>query len=203
MKLHYLPAFISTVVLTGCASVVQPVQIATPQKLEPLKSTMESSKTIFVSNFSAKIVDKKIGQMTVGTWCVSGQDLIWGEKPAVLARMKEQVSLTLEKNGYKTYSGLIQASGERESDILIGGAIEDLKANICYSVNGERGAASVKLVLEVLDNKTKKSIFLTGTGAHEIKEFDKTGDPEILLRAVAMATENILAQPEFHALTRK
>lgn len=189
--------------LSGCAATIPPAQLATPERLSPIPSSTGQSKTIYIANVAAKLIDKKIGQMKGGTLCVGSTDLIWGDNPGVLSAMREQMGATLSKHGYNVYMGLIQTSGERDADVLIGAAIENFKANICYSLYGMKGAASLTLKWEVLDNKTKKSSFLSASGVADIPEFSRTGDPDVFVKAIEMAVENILAQQAFFQATRR
>ena len=188
--------------LAGCVT-VPPATLATPEHLQPLASDAERSKAIFVSDLSIKLIDKKIGQMKGGTGCFGGDDLIWRDNPGVMSSMKEQISSTLSRHGYKVYSGLIQSVGARDAEVLLGVGVEDIKANLCYSVNGMKGAASLTLRWEVLDNKTGKSFTTASSGAASIEEFSVTGDPDVFVRAAEMAAENLLAQDAFFKITRK
>jgi|GEM_PF-4704417 hypothetical protein len=190
------------IVLFGCAT-VPPTQIAKPERLQPLKSNADSSKSIFVANVAVKLVAKKIGQMKGGTLCVGGEDLIWSDNQGVLNAMKEQIVSTLSKHGYNVYTGLIQARGEKDADILIGVGIEEIRANMCYSVDGMKGEASLTLKWEVLENKLNNSFTTITSGAADVLTFSKTGDPDVFVKAVEMATENLLAQETFFKATRK
>jgi hypothetical protein len=189
--------------IAGCATTIPPASLATPQRLQPIQSTAEDSQSIFIANVVVKLIDKKIGQMKGGTLCLGGVDLVWQDNQGVVNAMREQMSATLLKQGYRVSSGLIPVNNERNADILIGAAIEDVKANICYSVDGMKGAASLTLRWEILDNKTKKSTVLTAVGASSIDQFSKTGDPDVFVKAVEMATENLLAQDAFFKATRR
>lgn len=188
--------------LGGCA-IVPPAVIATPAKQSPIHGTAENSKSIYVSDFSVKLVDKKIGQLKTGTMCVGGQDLIWRDNETVLNSMREQISATFSENGYVVYQGLIKSRAENQADILVGVSIEEVKANICSSIIGTKGEASMTLRWEIVDLATDKSLSTATSGAASIPEFKRTGDPDVFVAAVTMATENLLAQPAFSDLTRK
>ncbi|MGP1715828.1 MAG: hypothetical protein ACTS9Y_01490 [Methylophilus sp.] len=201
--MYKVVATVLFVALSGCASTIPPAQLAKPDHLTPIKSSSES-KIVFIANVTSKLTDKKIGLMEAGVTCYSYGDLMWLDNQGTLNSIRDQMTNTLSEHGYKVYTSLIQASAERDADILIGVAIEDIKANICSSAAlGYKGAASLRLTWEVLDNKTRKSLLLSAYGAAEIKEFNKTGDPEVFVKAAEMATENILAQPAFFEATRK
>lgn len=177
--------------------------IATPERLQPIQSSADKSKSIFVADIAVKLVDKKIGQMKGGFLCTGGQDLMWRDNQGVINTMREQIVNTLSKHGYGVYSGLIQSRAEKEADVLIGVGVDDIKANICYSVEGMKGAASLTLRWEVVDNKLNKSFTTTSSGAASVAEFSRTGDPDVFVKAVEMATENLLAQYAFSKITSK
>jgi hypothetical protein len=189
--------------LGGCATAVPPAAIEKPERLEPIASKIENSKVIFISNLTVKLVDRRIGQLKSGTLCVGGQDLVWTDNPIALNSIREGISRTLSKNGYNVYSGLIQANGERDADILLGIGIDGIKANICYSLNGMKGDASLHLKFEIYDKKNQRSLISAGSGTASITEFSQTGDPDVFTKAAEMATENILAQDSFFKATRK
>jgi hypothetical protein len=158
---------------------------------------------IFISEVTVKLIDKKIGQMTGGLLCVGGRDLMWRSNPTVSNAVQQQIEKTLKDNGYNIYSGLLKAKGERDADVLIGVAMENIKANICYSVNGTKGSASLQLTWEVLDQKTNKSLYFSTYGASTISEFSVTGDPDLFVKAAEMATNNLLADKAFLEATRR
>jgi hypothetical protein len=194
---------VTCVAVSGCSATIPPAQLATPEHLVPIQSNPDQSKTIYVANVRVKLIDKNIGQLKGGTLCIGGTKLLWTDNQGVLNTIREQMANSLSKHGYRVYAGLIETKGERESDIVIGTAIEDIRANICYSVEGSKGAASLTLKWEVLDNRSNKSIFLHATGAANISKFSTTSDPDVFLEAARMAVDNLLAQQAFYRATRK
>lgn len=200
MRIFFLAAIFSF--LAGCTS-VPPAVIENPIHEKPISSRPDKSKVIFIANVSSKLVDLNIGQMKLGTLCINQTELIWKTNPSVLNQIKEAISTTMSNNGYSVYSGLIQAGGEKDADILVGVGIEDAKANLCYSIEGQKGDASMRLKFEVLDNKTRSSFTRVVSGSGNIAEFSKTGDPDIFIKAAEMATDNFLADEAFFKATRK
>ncbi|WP_139351653.1 hypothetical protein [Rhodanobacter sp. C06] len=188
--------------LAGCAEIA-PAKIAAPASLSPIQSNVERSKTIYIANVAVKLIDKKIGQMKGGTLCVGGTDLMWVDNHGVVSAIQEQMEKTLSQYGYKVDTGLIPDNEEKNADVVIGVAIENIHANICYSVDGMKGSASLTLKWEVMDNKTKQTFFVTGSGASSILKFSRTGDPDVFVNSAEMATKNILAQDTFFQATRK
>lgn len=195
-------ALLICICLTGCAT-VPPAVIATPAKLAPIPATAENSKSIYVSDLSVKMVDKRIGQLTSSALCVGGKDLLWVANPGVMAALQEEIVVTLSKNGYNVNRGLIKSKAENESDVLIGVGIEDVKANICYSAEGMRGDASLTLRWEIVDKSSGKTYSTTTAGAASVPKFKPTGDPDVFVEAVEMATDNLLAQESFSAFTKR
>jgi hypothetical protein len=188
--------------VSGCV-VVPPAVIEKPQHLRPIQSQPEASKLVFVTNVSTQLTDKKIGQMKAGTLCVDQYPLVWNDNPAALNAIKHAISTTLSKNGYDVYSGLIQDRGERDADVLVGVGIEDIKANMCYSMVGTKGEASMRLKFEVFNNKTRSSFTRVAAGSGLIAEFDQSGDAAVFVKAAEMATNNLLADDAFFEATRK
>jgi hypothetical protein len=200
MRILFLTTILS--LLAGCAS-TPPANVEKPEHQKPILSQSDKSKLIFVANVSTKLVDQKIGQLTGGLLCVFPRDLVWIDNPAALNAIKEAIATTMSKNGYNVYSGLIQAGGEKDAEILVGVGIEDIKANVCYSVAGKKGDASMRLKFEVLDNKTRNSFSSVVSGSGSVTEFNSTGDPGVFTQAAEMATDNFLADEAFFKATRK
>lgn len=194
---------LATLAIGGCATPVPPAKVVTAEHLRPIESSPGESKTIFIANISAKLVDRKIGQMKGGTLCLGEQDLVWQDSQSVLNAMKEQIASTLSQHGYNVYSGLIQSRGEKDADVLIGVGIENIKANMCYSVDGMKGEASLSLKWEILDSKRNDSFSVTTSGSSKVASFSRTGDPDVFVRSVEIATENLIAQRAFFQATRK
>jgi len=195
-------AVLPLLLLSGCVS-VPPATIATPEALKPIQGPQEAPKVIYVSDITAKLIDKKIGQMKAGTLCVGGADLIWTDNQSALTAIQHQIEQTLKNNGYNVYSGLVRSKAEKDADILIGVAINDIKANICYSVDGMKGSASLRLDWEVVDNKSNQSQTFSTSGASTISEFSATGDPDVFVKAAEMATDNLLADKRFFESAKK
>jgi hypothetical protein len=188
--------------LAGCAQ-IPPVAVDKPAQREPIKSQAQATKSIYVSNVTTKMLGRKIGQATSGLICINGEEMTWLDSQFAINLMRERISDTLRNNGYSVHAGLIQSSAEKDADVLIGVGIEDMKANVCFSVQGQKGEASVKLKFEILDNKTRQSINLLASGSSKLTEFDKTGTSQLLADAAAMATVNLLAEEMFFNATRK
>lgn len=200
MRIFLLAAIFSF--LAGCTA-VPPAVIENPVHEKPIASRTDKSKSIFIANISSKLIDTNIGQVKLGTLCINQAELLWKANPSVLNAIKEAIANSLSKNGYNVYSGLIQAEGEKDADILIGVGIEDVKANLCSSIEGQKGDVSMRLKFEVLDNKTRNSFTKVVSGSGSIAEFSKTGDPDIFIKAAEMATDNFLADEAFFKATRK
>ena len=204
MRLHSrcIAAGLIAAALLGCAD-VPPIDLDKPEHLKPLASAPEASRSIYVTAVSTKLVSPKIGQMKGGLLCIGPQQLIWKDSPSVLNAVREQITRTLAKNGYNVSPGLVEDVAKKDADILIGVGIDDLRANMCYSVNGMKGAASLRLRWEVVDQKQNRTFTSTSSGAASIAEFSPSGDPDIFVSAAEMATENLLSQDAFLKATRK
>lgn len=188
--------------VAGCET-VPPAQIQKHVRLQVIPSKPAESKTIFLANVTDQVVNKKMGQAKGGLLCVGGTDLTWRNNPNIIGPMQQALMNELEANGYRVYSGLIQSRGQAEADVLVGAGLKEVRANMCGSVDGFKGEVSVVMAWEVFDVASKKTINLTTSGYASEATFKRTGDPDMYIDAARMAAANLLASPEFHALTRK
>ena len=194
---------VSLIMVSGCAAKVPMVVIEPVPQLSPIKSTNSQSKKIFVSDLESNLANLEIGQMKMGTGCFGGDELMWNSNPGVINTMGVKVKETFRMNGYSVSSSLLESKAQEEADILIGVAIVNIKANICYSVDGHKGEALVEMNWEVYNKSGGETLTVTSKGVDKVEEFSRTGDPDLFFNAVIMATNNFLANEEIYRLTRK
>ncbi|MFB9244885.1 hypothetical protein IV454_09180 [Massilia antarctica] len=190
--------------LSGCAAPVPRVDIETVQVSNPIKLSPGTSRKIYVADLVDKLSSLKIGQAESGTLCVGGTELLWTGNVAIRNLMSSQVREELLSNGYAVSTSLLAIASERDADVVVGVALTDIKGNICSALNtGTKGEVFAELSWEVFDKASAKTVLLKSKGTSKFDDFSRTGDPDIYLKAVQVATRNFLSNEEFAKLVGK
>ncbi|MBT4739455.1 MAG: trypsin-like peptidase domain-containing protein [Rhodospirillaceae bacterium] len=95
-----------------------------------------------------------------------------------------------------------------EAELIVGGIITDVKANVCYNAdrigtNYSRASGESYMAVEwqVLDRLTRRTVYKgTTSGTAELKQVIANGDNKLLVMAFAEATKALLADEEFYEL---
>jgi S1-C subfamily serine protease len=97
-----------------------------------------------------------------------------------------------------------------EAELLVGGVVKDIEANICFpwgqigDWDTAKGAAFIKVEWQIYHRLGRKVVYKKMTeGSSHLPESSPTGVSDLLLEAFAVATRNLLADPEFHDLVAK
>ena len=171
----------------------------------PLKTNNNTSKTISV----AKLVDttevnKVIGKYYAGVACVRSGDSYWRGNDRIFANVTNITRNKLNKQGYSVIGkedSPFNDEYNKQSELLLGGKLIEVKSNTCYSREGIKGEVYVKVQWEVYDVKTKNIVLsLISEGNSSITEFKKGVDFELYEQAFDMAIDNMLADKTFYAL---
>jgi hypothetical protein len=176
---------------------------------EPIK--VSSSKLLNVS--ANKVIDaiesKSVsGKYYTGAACVGRGPLHWKATEGFLNEVTNHVRKKLEENGYsvvgKAYSPFNEEYS-KQSDLILGGKIVQVDANVCYSIEGIKGEAYLKVEWQVFDTKTKNIILTLSTeGYASLPSFEKLGgDTSFYAQAFDMAIDNLLASKVFYSLLSK
>ncbi|MDB5973397.1 MAG: hypothetical protein JWR07_157 [Nevskia sp.] len=95
---------------------------------------------------------------------------------------------------------------ESSAELMVGGRIDKLNANICSNVSGMKGGAFIHVDWEIYDVIARKVVYKTATeGSYKTEKNSQSGGvPEFMTNAFDIAVQNLLADEGFHALvTRK
>ncbi len=199
-----LCTIVALATLVGCAATVPMVKIEPVIESKPLILNKAESKSIYLPEITSILKDAKIGQMKAGSWCIGGEDLIWQNNVGVMNTMTTKIKDVFSQNGYLVSSSLLKEKAMNDSEVLVGSAISNIKANICSAIlDGYKGEVLVEMTWEVYDKLSKQTLNLTTKGSHKIAKFSATGDPDLFVKSVEVATNNLLSSPKLHALLSK
>ena len=200
--MRILPWGIIGFLLTGCA---MPAINKHVDQLTPYHIAERKSKTITVSKITDEVGSGKVmGKFHGGLACVPNGNLRWASNEKSFSKYGNILRKKLEENGYSLLGTAYSPFNERfakEAEFLLGGRITDVVANICYSLEGAKGEAYLKIEWEIFDPKSNGVIFKTMTeGYSKAAAFVHDGDPEIFEQAFSMAADNLLAADKFYNL---
>lgn len=98
-----------------------------------------------------------------------------------------------------------------QAELVVGGLITDVKANICYNadrLDGDysraSGEAFIEVEWQVLDQLTRRTVYQQSSSATiKLEEIVDNGDNELLLRAFGAATKALIADQAFYDLATR
>lgn len=207
--------FFSLFVLYGCAgtsAVIKQVEDAPIQDL----TASSTSKPIQLSKVVIKLKrGEHIGAYKVGLLCVPQGDLNWkgGKLNVTSDELTETFKEELEQYSFKVVgdtNALFEDESSWKSEILVGGLINELKANICYPQAGfgnfsnAKGEAFVKVDWQIyskLDRAVVHSVQAEGSSV--ATESTADGGTVAILNAFAQAARNLLADEKFREIVSK
>ncbi len=191
--------------LAGCSTMA-------PLGLNVVRQTPENishnSKQIAVSKVLDTIEQGKvIGKAYGGTLCLSKGDLFWKGNEKVMRNVEDMLRTKLEKYGYSLVGKANSPFNEefsKQAELLLGGRLDDVKSNACFSVRGVKGDSYVKVEWQVYNAKTNDVVFTVNTeGYASDAEFNELGDTDRYKRAFDMSIDNLLADKTFRAFITK
>jgi hypothetical protein len=187
--------------LTACS--MAPLQ-KTVIPLTPYELKNKSKSISVIKLIDTLEMSKVIGKYYRGLGCFSGGELYWHGSDKLLADVSNIVRNKLEKYGYALIGKANSTFNEeysKQSDLLLGGKIVDIEANVCSSVHGAKGEVFVKVAWELYDTRTKSVVLaVTTEGYSSAKDFTKTADKDLYVKGFDMATDNLLADKAFYSL---
>ena len=182
--------------IATCCSILFACSMA-PLDKNVIKQTPDNVIVRTKSISVTKVVDTISQGSVVGKYysglfsCVSRGDSRWIGNEKLMNSTGDIVRSKLEKYGYslvgKAYSPFSEEYA-KQSDLLLGGKLVDVKANTCRTVSGVKGEVYIKIDWEIYDNKTKKVILMINTeGYDSSNEPNKFGDKDLYEKAFDMA----------------
>ncbi|RJO60956.1 hypothetical protein C4544_04085 [candidate division WS5 bacterium] len=190
--------------LLGCSmaplgqNVIRQNPIETANKSKPI-SVMKLVDTIE----QGRIIGKAYG----GLACIPNGDLLWRGNEKMINNIGNIARIKLGKYGYslvgKEYSPFNEEYS-KQSELLLGGKLIDVKSNACLSISGIKGEVYIKVEWEIYNTKEKNIILAVNTeGYSSSNDFNKIGDKDLYEQAFDMAIDNLLAEKLFYALLTK
>lgn len=201
--------------ITGCAGTSSVIKKVDDVAIEDLKAS-STSKPIQLSKVVIKLKrGEHIGAYKAGILCVPHGDLNWkgGKLNVTSDELTETFKEELEQYSFKVVGdtdALFEDASTWKSEILVGGLIKELKANICYPQAGfgnfsnAKGEAFVKVDWQIyskLDRAVVHSVQAEGSSI--ATESTEDGGTVAILNAFAQAARNLLADAKFREIVSK
>ncbi len=200
------------VFMSGCAS-APPAVINPVSRLNPIELKGSESKFISVKKVVNAIpAGTVIGRYQQGTLCVGSTQLTWAGNDKIMFTYEDILMKKLEEYNYSVVgksesNTLFEDKMSEKSEILLGGRVIDVKANLCFGVKGfparrvSKGEAFIGIEWEIYDKKVGDVVMKIKTeGNSEISSFSDTGDPDVFKQAYTVAVDNLFANKEFYKL---
>jgi serine protease Do len=217
MKINnkYILSFMLVFLITGCAGTSSVIKKVDDVAIEDLKAS-STSKPIQLSKVVIKLKrGEHIGAYKAGILCVPHGDLNWkgGKLNVTSDELTETFKEELEQYSFKVVGdtdALFEDASTWKSEILVGGLIKELKANICYPQAGfgnfsnAKGEAFVKVDWQIyskLDRAVVHSVQAEGSSI--ATESTEDGGTVAILNAFAQAARNLLADAKFREIVSK
>ena len=166
---------------------------------------INKSKQISVMKFIDTIeLHRVIGKSYQGLVCIPSGDLYWVGNVKVINNVGDTTRKKLEKHGYslvgKAYSPF-NDEYSKESELLLGGKLIDVKSNTCGSIGGIKGEVYIKVEWEIYSNKINSVVLKINTeGYSSSNEYNELGDFYLYDQAFDMAIDNLLAEKAFYTI---
>ena len=206
---RYILAAFAIFLLAGCQT--------TPVKPVALKQAINipigtDAKPIQLRKVIVKIKrGEKIGTWSRGVLCIKDSDIKWkgGKLDVTSDDLTEVFREELEQAGYPVLGdpdALFEDPADWKTELFVGGLINEMDVNLCYWGGLIRqhieGAAYIKVNWQIYSTLQRRVIYeVTTEGSFEKDEVDSELDP--LMNAFSVATNNLLADREFHALVSR
>jgi len=203
------------IAITGCAGTSSVIKQVEDAEVQDLKAS-STSKPIQLSKVVIKLKrGEHIGAYKAGLLCIPNGDLNWkgGKLNVSSDELTETFKEELEQHSFKTVGdtdALFEDESTWKSEILVGGLIKELKANICYPQAGfgnfsnAKGEAFVKVDWQIyskLDRSVVHSV--QAEGSYTATESTADGGTTAILNAFAQAARNLLADEKFREIVSK
>ena len=158
---------------------------------------------------------ERIGTYALGLLCLKNSDLKWkgGKLNVTSDDFTDVFREELEKAGYPVVgdpNALFEDPADWKTELFVGGLINEMQANICYPLGGLgdfnsiKGAAYVKVNWQIYSTLQRRVIHeVTTEGSFESESDNVDSELDPLLNAFGVATHNLLADREFHALVSR
>jgi S1-C subfamily serine protease len=211
MRLKLLPAIGLLIFLTGCAQSAKIGQLAEPNVKAVV--TGETAKPIQFKKIIAKINrGALIGAIEGGLLCIPQGQLTWrgGRIEISDQEWTEIFRDELTKANYSLVgdpNALFDDPDNWRAEILVAGAVTDMKANLCFPMagfgdwNSGKGEASLKVEWQIYSRLDRKVIYtVTTEGAGKAELSTANGTRDVVYNAFSQATRALLADAKFHDL---
>ncbi|MGB7293043.1 MAG: hypothetical protein WBD99_12795 [Thermodesulfobacteriota bacterium] len=152
---------------------------------------------------------QKLGRIGMGVLCIPMTDLksIEGKAGVSENDFTDVVRTVLEDANYNIAENS-SVNSQRitgDDELILRGTVKDLKANACFPKSGFRswkiskGESRVKLYWQIYSKKSDEILFETTTeGSEKLSEAIGYGITKVIIRSVAVATRNLIADKRFN-----
>ncbi len=197
----------------GCTiPAVKQAPVLKPINLQP----DEKAKPILFKKIVVRIPRGKcIGKLYGGVFCIPAGDITWRSGQGVLPEHEysEVFREEFEKANYEVVGdpdALFDDPSTWKAELLIGGIIKDIQANVCFTLSGfgdfstAKGDVFISVDWQIYHRLVRKVVYETSTeGSHCLVETTPTGADDLFVEAFAEATRNLLADNKLHDLVSK
>jgi len=214
LKVPLISLLLSSLLL-GCGGTPAEIKQVQDRPVEDLKAGADT-KPIQLSKVVVKLKrGDYIGAWETGLLCVPHGNLTWkgGQLRIDSDEFTDAFKEELEKYSFKTVgdtNALFEDPSTWKAEILIGGLIKELKANICYPKGGfgdfglSKGEAYIKVDWQIYSKLDRTVVHSVSTeGAARTDETVGGGDTLAVLNAFAQATHNLLADTKFREIVSR
>ena len=158
---------------------------------------------------------EKIGTYGSGLLCLKDSDLKWkgGQINVTGDDFTDVFREELEKAGYPVVgdpNALFEDPTDWRTELFVGGLINEMQANICYPLSGLgdfntiKGGAYIKVNWQIYSTLQRRVIHeVTTEGSFESENDNVDSEFDPLINAFGVATQNLLADQQFHALVSR
>jgi hypothetical protein len=153
--------------------------------------------------------EQKLGKIEMGVLCIPMADLKTIEGKAQVSEndFTDTVKTLLEDAHYNIAENS-SANSQRllgDNELILRGTVKDLKVNACFPKSGFRsweiskGESRVKIKWKVYSKRRNRILFETITeGSENSSEAIGYGITKVILRSVAAAAQNLIADKQFN-----
>ena len=211
VALKFVLSILLAFILVGCLSVnVKNVALQEPIDI---KAGVDAKPLLFKKIVVKLPRGREIGVMKYGIFCgPNGAPLTWkgGKINITSDDFTEIFREELEKANFPLVgdpNALFDDPSEWRAELLIAGMINEITVDLCCPMAGygnftnAKGEAYIKVEWQIYSRLDRKVVFTTTTeGSGNLKKATSNGALDIMLNAFAHATQNLLANQNFHDL---
>ena len=195
---------------SACAPVQQIVRV--PEVTPPMATTFAASKsTVYQRSIIRSTIGESVITLQTGLACVGrAESTAASEQQAVVDQDYENAFQNeFAKAGYRVAktvgSGdLFTDKKDITSDFRVAGVVSKRKMNICNSIAGTKGEASLTVEWQVFDNSKNAVVYVTTQNGYGISDWNSQPFPtvakQIWLAAFSRAVRGLLTDDGFLAL---